>query len=180
MSSKTVLDPVKAREQFDKDLAAMKVGPRESIDAKQRPLTKDFGLATFKANRWRCNLGEGQTIQDARDPAFWTNQADEIMRPDHKGRGDIIEVWKADTCELAELLVVEVGKGYVRTVLLREASVSEVLIPDDSTLTTKWNPGLKTHQVARKADGVIVHQAGFQTKASALAWISDHIAKVAA
>lgn len=176
------LDPVKAREQFDKDMAAMKIGPKgdaSGAQPKQRPLTADFGLAQFKSNRWRCDLREGQKIEDVLDPSFWANQADEIMRPLHKGRGDIIEVWKLDTCEFAELIVVETGKGFVRTVLLRAESVPDVNVADVSPLTTRWNVGVRAHEVIRRADGVVMQQ-GFQTKAAAVAWIADHAAKVAA
>lgn len=176
--AKPVVDPVKAREQFQKDLDAMRVGPKDGVQ-RQQLMQKNFGRADYRSNRWRAELPEHQTLDDALDPSFWTSQADELMRPAHKGRGDIIEIWKPDASQFAELLVVETGKGFVRTVLLRSEKPDDVAAPEASPLSLKWNIGSRSHDVVRKADGVVM-RTGFQTKAAAVAWIADHMAKVAA
>ena len=187
---KVMIDPIKAKEQFERDLAAMRVGPSDatafpSSEIKHRLLGKNFGLSSFKFNRWSAELEEAQTLDDALDPTFWANHVETIQQDKTggarklHGRGDIIEVRKLDSGLYAELLVVETGRGYVRTVLVREAKLPEVSAPEESPLTTRWNVGNRCHEVIRKADSVVM-QGGFQTKAAAVAWIADHLGKMAA
>ncbi|MCC6172070.1 MAG: hypothetical protein IT481_08580 [Gammaproteobacteria bacterium] len=180
-----VVDPVRAAEQFKADLAAMQVGPKPGADGKaagQRQQEKLFGVASYKFNRWSAELEEAQTLADALDPAFWAGQADKMMGHDRsrpRGVGDIIELRKPDTGLYAELIVTEIGKGFVRVTLIARAEPEGAEAPEASPLTTKWNAGAKTHDVVRRADGQVL-RAGFQTKASAVAWIAEHLAKVAA
>jgi hypothetical protein len=177
------VDPVKATEQFKADLAAMQVGPKDGKGAiQQRQHDKNFGLGSFKFNRWSAELDEAQTLEQALEPTFWTGQVDTIMGQDKskpRGRGDIIEVRKADSGLYAELLVIEIGKGFVKVKLIARAEPEAVEVPAKSALTTRWNAGAKTHDVIRKADGQVM-RGGFQTKATAAAWIADHIKAMAA
>lgn len=177
-------DPIKAREKFNADLAFMAGG--SGPDGKPKPIkqrmnAKNFGLniGGFKRNRWFAELEEKQTLDDALDPTFWVAQADEIMRPAHKGLGDIIEIHKPDTGLYAELKVSETGKGFVKAVVVREAKPEEVVLPENSALTTKWNVGARSHDVIRAADKQVL-ASGFQTKAAAAVWIADHLKKMAA
>lgn len=181
------VDPVAAAAKFKADLAAMQVGPKPGAESTgkavgQRLLTKNFGLGSFKFNRWSAELDEAQRLEDALDPTFWAGQADTIMGHDKtkpRGRGDIIEVRKADSGLYAELLIVEIGKGFVRVKTIARAEPEAVELPEKSALTTKWNAGAKTHEVVRKSDAQVM-RSGFQTKASAAAWIAEHMKAMAA
>lgn len=142
-------------------------------------LDRQFGLVEFKFRRWSAELTEEQTLEIALDPTFWAGQVDKIMGHDKsKGRGDIIEIRKADISLYAELLIVEIGAGFVKTVLISEAKPESIEIPASSPLATKWNVGKRCHEVVRVADNQVMH-SGFQTKTSAAAWIDDHLKKMA-
>ena len=176
------IDPVKASEQFKADLAAM-AGPKAAeTKVVQRFLGKNFGVASYKFNRWSAELEEAQSLDDALNANFWAAQADMIMGADKtkpKGRGDIIEVRKADTGLYAELLVTEIGKGFVKVKLVSRAELEAVDLPEESPLKTRWNVGSKTHDVIRASDNQVM-RGGFQTKASAIAWIEEHSKAMAA
>lgn len=147
---------------------------------KQRLLDKNFAVASFVFNRWSAVLEEGQGIEDALDPSFWASQSGKIMGHDKaKGRGDIIEVRKLSTGLYAELLVTEVGAGWIKVEKLRMYEPEAIAIPDRSALTTRWNDGKKCHEVVRKADGYIM-SGGFQSKQTAAKWIDDHTKALAA
>lgn len=180
---KVVIDPVKAMEKFKADLAAMNVGQKgESGAPRQRMLTKHFGLAEMKFRRWSAELTEAQSLDDAMNPTFWVEQASQLMGHDKanpKGRGDIIEVRKLDTGLYAELLVTEISPAFVRVELVRKAEPVIATIPDDCPLSTRWNVGNRTHEVIRRGDGAVMAR-GHQTKASAAAWIADHLKAMAA
>lgn len=180
---KVVIDQVKATEQFKADLAAMAVGqkPKEGL-VQKRQLDKNFGIATLKFNRWSAELDEAQTLDDALTPTFWSGQAEKLMGHDKanpRGRGDIIEIRKLDTGLYAELLVVEIGKGFIKTELVRRAEPEAVTVPDDSPLTTRWNVGKRAHDVIRRSDNEVMAR-DFQTKAAALEWITKHLTAMAA
>ena len=147
-----------------------------------RALDRSFGLVEFKFRRWSVELEENQTLDDTLDPKFWTNQAAKIMghtENDPKGRGDIIEVRKMDSGLYAELFVTEVGKGFIKVVLVRAAEAPKVDVPEGSPLTTKWNVGKRSHDVVRVSDNQVM-ATGFQTKPSAVSWINDHMKAMAA
>lgn len=141
-----------------------------------------FGLVSFKFNRWSAELAEDQTLEDALEPEFWRDLADKVMghdRTNPKGRGDIIEVRKMDTGLYAELIITEVGPGFLKVRQLVRDEPEVAKLPDDCPLQTKWNPGKKVHDVIRKADNQVM-ASGFQTKPKAHAWIVDHLKKMAA
>lgn len=143
-------------------------------------LGKDFGLAEFKRNTWRVELSPDQTIDDTADPKFFRNQVGLVIGHNKTGgRGDLIEVWKPDTSELALLVIVEIGVGYIRTTMKDRFAPEEVEIPDGVPFITRWNVGRRAHEVLRKADDAVM-ASNFQTKASALAWISQHMKAMAA
>lgn len=182
--TKVIIDPVKAAEKFKADLAAMQIGQRkEGQLVKHRLLEKNFGIATLKFNRWSAELDESQSIEDALDPIFWAGQAEKIMGHDKmnpRGRGDIIEVRKLDTGLFAELLITEIGKGFVKVELLRKTEQQDVQLAEDCPLVPKWIVGRRMYVVVRRADAMVVNNDGFQTKAGAVAWIDDHLKKLAA
>jgi hypothetical protein len=138
-------------------------------------LDRNFGEHSFKFRRWSAELAPDQSLEDTFEPEFWKTQSIHLAGHDKanpKGRGDIIEVRKPDTGLYAELLVLEVGNGYVRVQPLKAYQPEEVKEESESPLTTKWNFGKKVHEVVRKSDGIVM-ATGFQTKQSAVAWISN-------
>lgn len=148
----------------------------------KRMTDKSFGVASFKYNRYSADLDETQTIEDALDENFWAHVADKIMGQDKanpRGIGDIIEIRKRDTAFYAEVIIVGIGKGFVKVHPLRAYAPADVAEADNSPLTTRWNPGRRCHEVIRKADKTFMH-GGFQTKADAVAWIADHVKAMAA
>lgn len=149
---------------------------------KRRASMRNFGMTSFKFNRWSVELPEEHSLEDALEPSFWVDIAGQVIGHDPanpKGRGDVIEVRKLDTGLYAELIITEVGRGFlkVRQLLRDQPDVPEVA--ENSPLIVKWNPGRKCHEVKRAADGQLM-QSGFQTKANAIAWIEDHLNKMAA
>lgn len=146
-----------------------------------KPLNeRQFGEISFKFRRWSAELSAEQTVEDALVPEFWKQLAQTIKGHDKtnpKGRGDIIEVRKPDTGAYAELLVTEVGEGYIRVRPLKYFEPEVASEKSDSALTTKWNVGKKTHDVVRKSDSQVM-AAGFQTKDAAVAWIENFTNKM--
>ncbi len=143
---------------------------------------RNFGVASFKYNRWSLDLEENQTIEHALDPSNWAHLASRIMGSDKanpKGRGDIVEVRKIETGLYAELIVTEVSQSHVRVRLLRNQEAEAKPVPEESPLKPRWNPGRKMHEVVRVADNAVM-QSGFQTRDLAVNWISDHLSKIAA
>ena len=151
-------------------------------EAKRRMLSKNFGVASFKYNRWSAELEEDQELEDALQPTFWAELVGQLIGYDKnnpRGRGDIIEVRKRSTAMFAELIVTETGPGYIRVELLRKAEPPVVEIPEDNPFTTRWNVGRQVHEVIRKSDKFVM-AGGFQTKAKAAEWITDHMKAIAA
>jgi hypothetical protein len=153
----------------------MKVGPEGGRRADgQRQLDKNFGVATSSSRAGRRSSTSSRRSRTRSIPTFWAAQAEKIMGHDKlkpKGRGDIIEVRKPDSGLYAELLVTEIGTGFIKTVLVRSAEPPAVEVPEGRPLATKWNAGTKMHDVVRKTDNQVM-RAGFQTKAAAAAWIA--------
>ena len=153
--------------------ATPKVLPRKSMD-------RNFGVESFKHNRWSYDLDETESLEDAQRPEFWAGVVDKISGHDKQGgRGDIIAVRKLDSGLYAELLILELGPGYIRTQLVRESIPAEVTVPEDSGLTTRWNVGKRAHDVIRVSDKQVM-AGGFQTKAGAAEWINKHTKAMAA
>lgn len=153
----------------------------EPTAIKHRLLNSNFGVASFKYNRWSATLSEAQTLEDALEPTFWSAQAEHMMGHDKRGgRLDIIEVRKPDSGLYAELIVEEIGKGYVKVRPLRLSEPQPTkAISDSSPFETRWNVGNKCHEVVRKADKQVM-RGGFQSKAGAADWIAEHMKAMAA
>lgn len=151
-------------------------------DPKRRISARNFGLTSYRFNRWSAELTEEQSLEDAMKPEFWVDLASQVMGHDKaspKGRGDVIEVRKLDTGLYAELIVTEVGNGFlkVRQLLRDQPDIPDVA--ETSPLKIKWNVGKRMHDVVRTADNQVM-QSGFQSKEKAIEWIEDHLRKMAA
>ena len=148
----------------------------------RRLLDKSFGVASFKYNRWSAELDETQTLEHALEEHFWAGIAGKLMGQDKaspKGVGDIIEIRKRDTQQFAEVIVTAIGPGFVRVAQLRTFAPEDVSEPKSAPLTTRWSPGKKCHEVIRKNDKTVM-ASNFQTKADAVAWITEHVKAMAA
>lgn len=131
-------------------------------------------------NRWQAYLTEEQTLEHALEGAFWTDAAEVVKGFDGKGgRQDIIELRKPDTSEYWELMIDEVGKGYLRVRVMYRDNPPAAIVPDDSPLTMKWVVGNRTYDVIRKLDNEVMSR-GFQTKRLAAEWITKHMKAMAA
>lgn len=147
-----------------------------------RMSTKNFAGAAFRYNEWAADLDENQEMDDVFNPRFWVDQAATLMGFDKtqpKGLMDIIHVRKRDAMQYAKLMVVEIGAGYIKTVLIEAAAARPVTLPETSALAIKWNPARKAHDVIRRADNVVL-SGGYQTKDAAKAWIDQHTKAMAA
>lgn len=134
---------------------------------------RDFGVSSFKRNEWHLTLQEAQTMDDVSNPRLWSD----ILGK--QARGDTVEAFKPDTSEYAKFVVVEVGTSFIRLGKIEGFTPVAVTIADASPLQTKWNVGKRAHDVVRKADNQVM-AGGFQTKDQAVAWIDDHMKKMAA
>jgi hypothetical protein len=138
---------------------------------------RNFGLAEFKRNVWHLKLEEAETFDDALNGPSWANLVDKIIGHDKsRGPGDRIEVWKPDTGAFGEMIISEIGPGYVRANFIRAYEPKAVEIPDDVPFVTRWNVGKRMHEVMRRADNQVM-AGGFQSKDKAIEWITDHMAK---
>lgn len=138
----------------------------------------NFGLAEYKRNVWHLKLEENETFDDAMNGPSWSNLVAKIVGHDKsRGPGDRIEVWKPDTGAFGEMIINEIGAGYVRANFIRayEPKISE--IPEGVPFVTRWNVGKRAHDVLRKADNQVM-AGGFQSKDKAIEWINDHMAKM--
>ena len=182
-----IIDPATELSKFEADLAKMKVGPKSpdgtpAPQVRSRMLDKNFALdvSGFKFNQWSALLEESQTVENALDPTFWSDQVGKIIGHNKTGgRGDIIHLRKLSTGLYAQLVILEITVGYVRVQLVRASEPEQQSVPEGSPLATRWNVGAKAHEVIRESDKAVL-QGGFQTKDAAVAWINDHVKAMAA
>lgn len=164
------------------DPALAPVAAVPTAPLKRRLMERQAAVSTFKYNTWAVDLDEGQTLDDVLDSHFWAAIADKIMGQDKtnpRGWGDLIQIRKRDTEQFLEVMVVSVGKGFVKVVPLRAYEPKDVSEPENSPLETRWNPGKKCREVVRKSDKMLM-ASNFQTKEEAVAWIADHVKAMAA
>lgn len=128
-----------------------------------------FKLAEFAQRVHWLPLLEAHRMSDVENPVNWVHILADITR------GDEIKAWKEDTGEYAKFIVLEAGKGHIKLGKIEAFVPEEVSVPDGG-FEPKWNVGKRAFDVRRTADGYVM-SSGFQTKASAVAWITDHMAK---
>lgn len=164
------------------EAATKSAAPAPEPKVQQKMLDRNFGVASFKYNRWSADLEEHQTIEDALTPQFWASQSEKIMghnRASPKGRGDIIELRKPSTSLYVELLVTEVGTGYIKVAAIRQHLPEAIALPENLPFEVRWNKAKKGHEVVRKADKLVMAAGPFQTPEAAAAWIADHMKAMA-
>lgn len=121
----------------------------------------------------------GTTLAEMMVPAYWDNVAKRLSP------GDKVEIWSRDGKWMAELRVIAVEPHAVRmqeawTMLIRsnKAAASKAEAPDGYKITNRGVRGF----VVERIDGtdVVALQDKLKTHDDALAWLSAHLAKLAA
>lgn len=144
-------------------------------------------LSGFVTNVWRVDLPETQSFDDCLDPTFWMHVVDKVAGNDKvnvRGIGDDIVVFKRDAMAKRSYMISGIGAGFIRLVEKKSERVetASAEVDEASPLKTRWNPGKKGHEVVREEkEGQRTVLAGpFQTRPEAVAWINDHLTKMAA
>lgn len=131
-----------------------------------------FGVASYQRNEWHLELQPPHEMADVSDPILWK---------DILGRekpGDTVEAFKPDSGAWAKFVILESRPGFIRLGNIEGYTPAEVKEPEGQ-LAPKWNVGKRSFDVIRKSDGYVMAK-DFQTKTSAVAWINDHMQKMAA
>lgn len=173
-----MIDPVAATKQFNEDLAKMRVGPSDG--APRRTRLQSFGLEEQRYRTWSADLTPDQTLDDVFNPLFWATHAEKIMGHDlKKGIGDLINIRQRSSGLLAQVIVLEVGKGFLKCGLVENGRYQppEITIPEDSPLTLRWNDTERAWHVVNKRD-MSVMRGPFQSKGSAADWLVKHLASM--
>lgn len=118
-------------------------------------------------------LGEAHKMDDVENSRLWGDLLGKIAR------GDTVEAFKPDSGEWARFVVCEAGPGFIKIGKTESYTPAVIEIPASGSLDAKWNVGKRSFDVIRKIDNYVM-ATGFQTKASASAWINDHMKKMAA
>jgi hypothetical protein len=98
-------------------------------DRHQEVCGPQFRPGRVQAQCLASQLEEAETFDDALNGPSWSNLVDKIIGHDKsRGPGDRIEVWKPDTGAFGEMIITEIGPGYVRANFIRayEPKVAEI------------------------------------------------------
>lgn len=143
-------------------------------------LDRDFGLEETFNRRWAVNLNPQQSLDDVMRPEFFAHVTGKVRGHDKKsGIGDILVVRQVNTGLYAELIITEIGDTFLHCKPLRMVEPEKIDIPDEVPFTTRWNVGLRCHEVLRKMDNAVM-AGDFQTRTAAKAWIDNHMKAMAA
>lgn len=131
--------------------------------------------ADYSNMEYRVTPVEGVTPDDLLRPEYWVHQA-RTLRP-----FDRIAAIPDDQKWYASYLVLEVGTGYARLVLLWKVDIDPAgeALPEMSPVEVQFKgPHLK-HVVIRKSDLVVLKE-GIAKKTEAEAWARDYATRIAA
>lgn len=134
-----------------------------------------FALAEHKRAVWQASVPAGVDFEDVKTPEFFAHVAKKITICDR------IEVLTDDGLYFAELLVQDVGSGYVKTAVLRFVELAPpIKVEGEATkFDVKWMGPHKKHVVIRKSDNFMVRE-GLATKSEAHDWVAGHVKAMAA
>ena len=146
--------------------------------ARKRILQKDVKLVEFAHRRWSAALQEGQTLDEALVPEFWSD----VARGDQRGMmaGDVVELRSFDHSFFAEIYVRKVEQGSATVALIRSTDFidrkaeAKAEAAPHAALATRWNPGRQCFEVIRSSDKEVV-STGHKLKEDAKAWIETHL-----
>jgi hypothetical protein len=142
----------------------------------------------FATNIWRADLPETQSFEDCLDPTFWMHVVDKVAGENKampRGIGDDVVIFKRDAMSKRTFMITGIGAGFMRLTekTSERVEVTSAEVGEASPLQTRWNVGKRGHEVVRiEGNGALVTVlAGpYQTKAEAVAWIDDHLKRMAA
>lgn len=121
-----------------------------------------------------ATLESGVTWEDAQAPEFWAHVAAKVRRYDH------IEVRTDDSSFWGELLVMDSGKGYVKTSVLRFVELASAPVKSDGAAGYKimWKGPHHKFTVIRESDSLPIH-SGEPEKSGAEKWLEAHLKAMA-
>jgi hypothetical protein len=155
---------------------------------KLSPSSFRLDFSGFVTNIWRADLPESQSFDDCLDPTFWMHVVDKVAgdnKANLRGIGDDVVIFKRDEMSKRTYMITGIGAGFIRLTEKKSerVEVETAEVSEASPLQTRWNVGKRGHEVVRtEGNGafVTVLAGPYQTKAEAVAWINDHLAKMAA
>jgi len=132
-----------------------------------------FHGAEFKRLIYVADVEQAHTRYDILNPAYWGNVAAQL------GPFDRIEVRCEDGTWLSELLVLEVGRSYVRVKELNHhklttADVAQSQDAVQSGFHVFWRGSHHKWSVKRLADNEVIH-TGEPDKNAANTWVTEHV-----
>jgi len=127
---------------------------------------------------WSLILPEGHTVEDTLRPAYWSSIARFFDGKFH----NFIDVLNDEHSLYARLYVRAVQENQMIVTQIGETQIfGPVAVEIDSALEPRWNVGKRGYDIVRKADGMVIQDGSkFGVKEQALAWIADHVKKLAA
>lgn len=132
-------------------------------------------LAQHLATHYQHQMAEGETLDDALNPAFWVHVA-QYFKP-----GFRVTIMAHDYTWTAELMCRGVADKSVKMGLVSQATfgTKESILDDASPLIVKWAGPHAKWRVERASDSEVV-KAGFDIKEDAEAWAAAHVSDMAA
>ena len=136
-----------------------------------------FKEAAYVRNVFAMTPAVNTEVESLLAPDYWAHIAAKLHPGDH------IEVLTEDNSFFAEILVIEVGKGWARVVLLRHVPLNKVLASSaapvvESKFKVNWGGMNAKHRVVRLSDNQVIKD-GFSTADAAKAWMQDYEATAA-
>lgn len=130
------------------------------------------------ADHYRSHYGvvaeDGVSLDDLLRPEYWAHVATKLRK------FDIIEVLPEDGSFFVELIVLQVGIGYAKVMLLREVGLeADEVLPDADGVIVKWKGPHRKWAVIRTTDGQILRD-GHEDKAAAALWAQGYAQTIAA
>ena len=137
-----------------------------------------FHGAEFKRQVWVVDVEQSTQQDDIMNPAFWGNVSNQM------GQFDRIEVRCEDGSWMAELLVLEAGNSYARVkclscIELEDHEVAQTEAPTEVGYEVFYRGTHHKWAVKRLSDNEVIHN-GESSRASAHAWVHEHLKAVAA
>ncbi len=143
------------------------IAPSNVIIKGQRKIHPSrFKVADGARNVWVIVPEEGTRFEDILDPSYWAHISGKLRPTDR------IEVYAEDGAYFAELIVRTSGRLTAQVALLRKVDLD----PADQASPAvghevRWRGPHHKHAVVRMKDNQPI-QTGFETKESALQWLS--------
>lgn len=126
-------------------------------EEKKRSVQIDPGrmrLAQYERQEWVANAPEGCTVEDIKDPAFWSLMSFQ-MKP-----YDRVEVRADDGTWVAEVLVIGCARNWAKVSVLQHhklASAADAM-KDDADYRVQWKGPQKKWCIIRNSDDAFIRE----------------------